>query len=144
MNHELTESLLSMFIMNMSWRAKVMGVNLTRTCFFFKRETSCFKLNCRPTICLLICCRLSCHFLDSFFFCGAHFSLMLLFVFDLLQQFVIFTCVDFVFPLIFVSLRKNPWVRFFPADFSSVCPIREKQLYYPPTHFSCWLYVYFV
>ena len=63
-------------VTNMLGTAKVLGSNLSKTCFFFKRELICFKYNCRTFICLLICCRLSFHFLDCFFYLGFLFSFL--------------------------------------------------------------------
>ena len=44
-----------------------------KDCFFFQMGNIILKQNCRAIICLLICCRLSCHIVECFFLWRAFF-----------------------------------------------------------------------
>ena len=91
--------------------AKVRGFSLTWTCFFFSNVKFC-----RPIVCLLICCQLSCHILLLFF--SIQIFLMVFSVFDLCLHCNFFFYLDFIFPF-FCFAKKIHRPQLYRPIFSS-------------------------
>ena len=84
---------LGLEVKNTSGTAKVLGSKLAGPVFFFKREISVSK-KCRPIVCLLMVCWLSCHIVD--FFCCTRYTWYVL-------SALIYFCCWIFFNLDFVS-----------------------------------------
>ena len=84
--------------------AKFLESNLTWTCFS-QTVNILFQIKLSAN-CLYLTCRLSCHILEFFF--AVRLTLIMLLVFDLLLQFVVFTLnSNFVLCFYLVSIKKS-------------------------------------